>query len=107
MLGDGVVAGRAGIGPEYDWRDTLYGGLPSAGVLLRGHADVLMLVDGDVGTRVNGAELISEREDSALEICIGATYAWGDAYALSADVSTQQGVEVGRYTVSVGFKYKF
>ena len=97
-LNDGsVLAGRTGVGAEYD----------RGGVLLRGHADVLIPVDGEVGTRVDGMELISEREDPVVDIGIGATYAWGDAYALSADISALQGGEVEGYAGSIGFKYKF
>ena len=99
-LNDGsVLAGRAGVGVEV--------GRGDRGVLLRGHADVLMPVDGDVGTRAGRAELISEREDPTIDVGIGATYSWGNAYTLSADFSTQQGEEVGGYAGNIGLKYKF
>ena len=108
VLDDGVVlAGRAGIGAEYDWSGVLYGGAPPADILLRGRADVSMPLDGEVNTKVGERKLLSEREDPTFDIGLGATYAWNDAYAISADVSTQQGGEVGGYAGSVGFKYKF
>ena len=107
VLDDGVVVtGRAGVGVEYDWNGALFGGIPPADVLLRGRAGVLLPVDGDVNTRIDGTEFISEREETAFDAGLGATYLWG-GYALSADVSTQQGEEVEGYTGSVGFKYKF
>ena len=108
VLDDGVVvAGRAGIGLEYGWRGPLYEGVSSGDVFLRGRANVLVPVDGDVNTRVNGTEFVSEREDPSFDIGIGTTYAWEDTYALSADVSTQQGEEIEGYAGSIGFKYKF
>ncbi len=108
VLDDGVVVtGRAGVGLEYGWRGALYGDVPSGYVFLRGHADVLLPVDGDVNTRVNETEFVSKREDPVFDAGIGATYTWYDAYALSVDVSTQQGEEVEGYAGGVGFKYKF
>ena len=108
VLDDGVVVtGRAGVGLEYGWRGALYGDVPSGYVFLRGHADVLLPVDGDVNTRVDETEFVSKREDPVFDAGIGATYTWDGAYALSADVSTQQGEEVEGYAGSVGFKYKF
>ena len=108
VLDDGVVlTGRTGIGVEYGWDGVLYGGLPSADVLLRGRADVLMPLDGKVNTEVGGMKLASETEDPVFGIGLGASYAWSDAYALSADLSTQQGGEVQGYAGSIGFKYKF
>ena len=98
VLDDGtVLTGRAGIGVEYAVAD----------ILLRGNADALMSVDGDVNTRVDGVELTSEREDPAFDVGIGATYKWDDAYTFSADISTQQGGEVEGYAGSVGLKYTF
>ncbi len=108
VLDDGVVVtGRAGVGLEYGWRGALYGASPSGYVFLRGHADVLLPVDGDVNTRVDETEFVSKREDPVFDTGIGATYTWDGAYALSADVSTQQGEEVEGYAGSIGFKYKF
>ena len=108
VLDDGVVVtGRAGVGLEYGWKGALYGDVPSGYVFLRGHADVLLPVDGDVNTRINETEFVSKREDPVFDAGIGATYTWYDAYALSVDVSTQQGEEVEGYAGSVGFKYKF
>ena len=107
VLDDGVVVtGRAGVGVEYDWNGALFEGIPSADVLLRGRAGVLLPVDGDVNTRIDGTEFISEREETAFDAGLGATYLWG-GYALSADVSTRQGKEVEGYAGNVGFKYKF
>ena len=108
VLDDGVVlTGRTGIGVEYDWDGVLYAGVPSADILLRGHADVLMPLDGKVGTKVGGIEFYSEAEDPVFNIGIGATYAWSDVVAISADLSTRQGGEVEGYAGSTGFKYKF
>ncbi|MCY4048608.1 MAG: autotransporter outer membrane beta-barrel domain-containing protein [Hyphomicrobiales bacterium] len=108
VLDDGVVlTGRAGIGAEYGWDGVLFGLAPFADILLRGRADVLMPLDGKVGTKISGTEMTSEREDPVFDFGIGATYAWGDAYAFSADVSARQGGEVEGYAGSVGFEYKF
>ena len=108
VLDDGVVlTGRTGIGVEYDWDGVLYRGVPAANILLRGHADVLMPLDGKVGTTVSGIELFSEAESPAFDIGVGATYAWSDVVAIFADISTRQGGEVEGYAGSTGFKYKF
>ena len=108
VLDDGVVlTGRAGIGAEYGWDGVLFGLAPFADILLRGRADVLMPLDGKVGTKISETEMTSEREDPVFDFGIGATYAWGDAYAFSADVSARQGGEVEGYAGSVGFEYKF
>ena len=97
---DTVFTGRAGVGIE--------GAVPSlSGILLRGRADVLMPLDGKVAAKINETKLTSEREEPVFDVGIGATYAWGETYAFSADVSTQQGEEVGGYSGNIGFKYKF
>ena len=97
-LEDGdVLLARAGVAFEDTWK----------GVALRGHADVLVPLDGEVVTKLDGTETISEREDPAFDIGIGATYSWGGAYALSADISTQQGGDVAGYAASLGFVYSF
>ena len=97
-LEDGdVLLARAGVAFEDIWE----------GIALRGHADVLVPLDGEVATKLDGTETISEREDPAFDIGIGATYAWGGVYALSADISTQQGGDVAGYTASLGFVYSF
>ena len=100
VLEDGaVLAGRAGIGVEKAF--------PFAGILLRGHANLLMPLDGEVTTRTDGTELTSEREDPVFDAGMGATYAWNDSYALSVDFSTRQGGEEEGYAGSIRFKYKF
>ena len=97
-LKDGdVLLARAGVAVEDIWK----------GMALRGHADVLVPLDGEVVTKLDGTETISEREDPAFDIGIGATYSWGGVYALSADISTQQGGDVAGYTASLGFVYSF
>ena len=97
-LEDGdVFLARAGVAFEDAWE----------GVSLRGHADVLVPLDGEVAAGLDGMEIISERENFAFDIGIGATYSWGGAYALSADISTQQGGEVAGYAASLGFVYSF
>ena len=91
-LKDGdVLLARAGVAVENIWE----------GMALRGHADVLVPLDGEVVTKLDGTETISEREDLAFDIGIGATYAWGGVYALSADISTQQGGDVAGYAASL------
>ena len=100
VLDDGtVLAGRAGIGVEK--------AVPSADILLRSHADLLMPLDEKVNTKVNGTELASEREDPVFDVGVGATYAWDETYMLTADISTQQGSEVKGYDANIGLKYKF
>ncbi|MCY4031376.1 MAG: autotransporter outer membrane beta-barrel domain-containing protein [Hyphomicrobiales bacterium] len=97
-LGDGdVLLARAGVAFEDSWR----------AVAFRGHADVLVPLDGEVVTKLDGTETISEREDPAFDVGVGATYSWGGAYALSADISTQQGGNVAGYAASLGFVYSF
>ena len=97
---DTVLTGRAGVGIE--------GAVPSLPeILLRGRADLLMPLDGKVATRINETKLTSEQEDLVFDVGMGATYAWNETYALSADISTQQGGEVGGYAGNIGFKYKF
>ncbi|MCY4049703.1 MAG: autotransporter outer membrane beta-barrel domain-containing protein, partial [Hyphomicrobiales bacterium] len=97
-LEDGdVLLARAGVAFEDAWE----------AVAFRGHADVLVPLDGEVVTKLDGMETISEREDPAFDVGIGATYSWGGAYALSADISTQQGGDVAGYAASLGFVYSF
>ena len=97
-LGDGdVLLARTGVAFEDSWE----------GIDFRGHADVLVPLDGEVATKLNGTEITSKREDPAFDVGVGATYSWGGAYALSADVSTQQGGEVAGYAASLGFVYSF
>ena len=108
VLDDGVtVTGRTGIGVEHGWNGALFGFAPLAGILLRGHADVLMPLDGKVSTKISGTEMASEYEDPSFDFGIGAAYAWGDAYVFSADVSARQGGEMEGYAGSIGFEYKF
>ena len=98
VLEDGeVLFARAGFALEGAWE----------AVALRGHANVLVPLDGEVATRVDGVEMMSEREDLAFDVGVGATYSWGGAYALSADISTQQGGEIAGYAASLGFVYSF
>ncbi|MCY4048567.1 MAG: autotransporter outer membrane beta-barrel domain-containing protein, partial [Hyphomicrobiales bacterium] len=94
-----IFTGRAGVGVE--------GSIPFANILLRGNADVLMHLDGKVNTKVDGTELVSEREDPVFDVGVGATYAWDETYMLTADISTQQGSEVKGYDANIGIKYKF
>ena len=94
-----IFTGRAGVGVE--------GSIPFANILLRGNADVLMPLDGKVNTKVDGTELVSEREDPVFDVGVGATYAWDETYMLTADISTQQGSEVKGYDANIGIKYKF
>ena len=97
-LEDGdVLLARAGVAFEDAWE----------AVAFRGHADVLVPLDGEVVTKLDGMETISEREDPAFDVGIGATYSWGGAYALSADISTQQGGDIAGYAASLGFVYSF
>ena len=97
-LEDGeVLLARAGVAFEDAWKD----------ISLRGYADVLVPLDGEVATKLDETEMTSKRKDPVFDLGIGSTYSWGGAYALSADISTQQGGEVTGYTASLGFVYSF
>ena len=92
-----VINGRVGFAVEGQ----------AQGMLLRGRTNVVMPLDGEVGVNVADAPLTSEREDPVFDIGIGAAYEWDGAYAISADISTQQGSEIEGYAAKVGFKYEF
>ena len=97
-LTDGnVIMGRVGIAAEGRAEEILW----------HGNANIIVPLDGKVGVNVAGTPISSERKDPALDLGIGATYEWDDAYAISADISTQQGSEVEGYAANIGFKYSF
>ena len=92
-----VIDGRVGVAVEKH----------AQGILLHGRTNVIMPLDGEVGVIIADEPVTSEREDPVLDIGIGAAYEWDDAYAISADVSTQQGSEIEGYAAKVAFKYGF
>ena len=92
-----IISGRAGVAIEKQ----------AQGLLLHGRANVIMPLDGEVGVNVADAPVTSEREDPVFDIGIGAAYEWNSAYAISADISTQQGSEIEGYVAKAGFKYEF
>ena len=92
-----VIDGRVGVAVEKQTR----------GMLLHGRTNVIMPLDGEVGVIIADEPVTSEREDPVLDIGIGAAYEWDDAYAISADISTQQGSEIEGYAAKVGFRYEF
>ncbi|MCY4054029.1 MAG: autotransporter outer membrane beta-barrel domain-containing protein [Hyphomicrobiales bacterium] len=91
-----TVFGRAGISAQGDWSN----------FALQGRLSVVVPIDGEVITQVNGVNVPSERKEIAFDVGLGAAYSWGD-YALTLDASTQQGDEVEGYGGSVGLKYNF
>ena len=111
-LDDGtVINGRVGIVAETLWESVvLHEAFAPASVRLQGSADVVVPLDGEVVTQVDGANQISELEDPVLDVGIGVFYTWelgGHAYTLSGDISSRQGSEVEGYEGSLGFKYRF
>ena len=92
-----VINGRVGFAVEGQ----------AQGMLLHGRTNVIVPLDGEVGVNVADTPLTSEREDPVFDIGIGAAYEWDGAYAISADVSTQQGSDVEGYAAKVGFRYEF
>ena len=96
-----VLNGRIGVAVEREWR-----GILPEDVLLRGHADLLAPLEGEVIASVDGMKMLSERKEPSVNIGIGASYAW-DGLGISADVSTQQGGETEGYAGTLGFKYEF
>ena len=111
-LDDGtVIKGRVGIVAETLWESVvLHEAFAPASVRLQGSADVIVPLDGEVVTQVDGANQLSELEDPVLDVGIGVFYTWelgGHAYTLSGDISSRQGSEVEGYEGSLGFKYRF
>ncbi|MCY4049175.1 MAG: autotransporter outer membrane beta-barrel domain-containing protein, partial [Hyphomicrobiales bacterium] len=111
-LDDGtVINGRVGIVAETLWESVvLHEAFAPASVRLQGSADVVVPLDGEVVTQVDGANQLSELEDPVLDVGIGVFYTWelgGHAYTLSGDISSRQGSEVEGYEGSLGFKYRF
>ena len=101
-LEDGeTLTGRIGVAVESEWE----GVLPDE-LLLRAHANVLAHLEGEVGIRVAGMEMVSERKEPTVDLGFGAAYAWGE-YTVSADISTQQGGEAEGYAGTLGVKYEF
>ena len=97
-ISDGnFITGRIGIAAERQTK----------GILWHGNANVIVPLEGKVGVNVAGTPISSERKDPALDLGIGAKYEWDDAYAISTDISTQQGSEIERYAANIGFKYSF
>ena len=92
-----VINGRVGFAVEGQ----------AQGMLLHGRTNVIVPLDGEVGVNVADTPLTSEREDPVFDIGIGAAYEWDGAYAISADVSTQQGSDIEGYAAKVGFRYEF
>lgn len=104
-LDDGnILTGRMGITVEREWSDIFSGNQDFS---LRGYADLLALLEGEVATNVGGMKIFSEREEPSIEIGVGMSYVWGGAYTVSMDASTQQGGEAEGYAGSIGFKYGF
>ncbi|MCY4033502.1 MAG: autotransporter outer membrane beta-barrel domain-containing protein, partial [Hyphomicrobiales bacterium] len=111
-LDDGtVVNGRVGAMVEANVEGVvIHKAFAPAVVRLQSSADVIVPLDGEVVTQVDGADQSSKREDPVFDLGVGVAYTWekeNHAYTLSADVSSLQGSEVDGYEANVGFKYQF
>ena len=104
-LDDGnILTGRLGVAVEREWSDIFSGDQDFS---LRGYADLLALLEGEVVTNVGGMKIFSERKEPSIEIGVGISYVWGGTYTVLVDASTQQGGKAEGYAGSIGFKYGF
>ena len=91
-----TIFGRAGMTAQGDW----------SSFALQGRVGVLVPIEGEVITQVNGVNVPSELQEVAFDVGLGAAFSLGD-YAVTLDASAQQGEEIEGYGGSVGLKYNF
>ena len=95
------VFGRIGLAVDGEWSQQEINGGMHVGAAL------LAPIDGETKVVSGSQTFVSELEEVAADLSLGASFLIQDRYAVSADVATSQGDEVEEYRANLGLRFRF
>ena len=96
-----ILAARVGFALDREWS------LDDQEGHFYGSVNLRLPLDGETATKVAADTVTSELEEMSLDFAAGASWAWGERYALIAEAGTAQGDETEEYRGSLGIRFGF